>query len=53
MRVSRLVDAAAKGFAAAGAQGMLRNMLALQKKLYDERAAIALFPGTDRLTLGK
>jgi DNA-binding winged helix-turn-helix (wHTH) protein/Tfp pilus assembly protein PilF len=31
----KLVDAAAKGFAAAGAQGMLRNMLALQKKLYE------------------
>ncbi len=30
-----LVDAAAKGFAAAGAQGMLRNILALQKTLYD------------------
>jgi hypothetical protein len=31
----RLVDAAAKGFATAGAQGMLRNTLALQKKLYE------------------
>ncbi len=31
----KLVDAAAKGFAAAGAQGMLRNTLAFQKKLYE------------------
>jgi DNA-binding winged helix-turn-helix (wHTH) protein/tetratricopeptide (TPR) repeat protein len=31
----KLVDAAAKGFATAGAQGMLRNTLALQKKLYE------------------
>jgi len=31
----KLVDAAAKGFAAAGAPGMLRNTLALQKKLYE------------------
>jgi DNA-binding winged helix-turn-helix (wHTH) protein/Tfp pilus assembly protein PilF len=31
----KLVDAAAKGFAAAGSQGMLRNTLALQKKLYE------------------
>ena len=31
----RLVDAAAKGFATAGAQGMLRNTLGLQKKLYE------------------
>ncbi|HEY6370479.1 MAG TPA: winged helix-turn-helix domain-containing protein [Candidatus Sulfotelmatobacter sp.] len=31
----KLVDAAAKGFATAGAEGMLRNTLALQKKLYE------------------
>jgi hypothetical protein len=31
----KLADAASKGFAAAGAPGMLRNTLALQKKLYE------------------
>jgi len=30
----KLVDTAEKGFAAAGAPGMLRNMLAMQQKLY-------------------
>jgi Tfp pilus assembly protein PilF len=30
----KLVDTAEKGFAAAGAAGMLRNMLAMQQKLY-------------------